>query len=107
MDTAVRIELEVVRTSSITSTSSVRRTDMDTIDPTSCPAAIREPSVRADADDSDTSRRTEAEETIILVTTSMNRLSFEEQRVAHRGAQEGRHPHSVPRLQEESTSRIT
>jgi len=53
---------------------------MDTIDPTSCPAAIREPSVRADADDSDTSRRTEAEETIILVTTSMNRLSFEEQR---------------------------
>ena len=53
---------------------------MDTIDPTSCPAAIREPSVRADADDSDTSRRTEAAETIILVTTSMNRLSFEEQR---------------------------
>ena len=99
MDTAVRIELEVVRTSSITSTSSVRRTDMDTI----------EPSVRADADDSDTCRRTEAEETIILVTTSMNRLSFEEQRVAHRGAQEGRHPHSVPRIQlkEESTSRIT
>ena len=53
---------------------------MDTIDPTSCLAAIRESSVRADADDSDTSRRTEAAETIILVTTSMNRLSFEEQR---------------------------
>ena len=41
--------------------------------------------MRADSDESDTSRRTEAEETVILVTTSRNRLSLEGQRLAHQG----------------------
>jgi len=73
----------VTRTSSIASTSSSRRTNMDAIDQASYPAATREFSVRADTDESDTSRRTEAEETVILVTTSRNRLSLQGQRVAY------------------------
>ena len=47
---------------------------MDAIVPASC-----------SADESDVSGRTEAEETVILVTTSRNRLSLEGQRVAHQG----------------------
>ena len=47
---------------------------IDAIDPASCPAATREYSVRA-----------EAAETVILVTTSRNRLSLEGQRVLLRG----------------------
>ena len=58
----------------------------DAIDPASYPAATREPSVRAEADEADISRRAEAAETVILVTISRNRLSLEGQRVVLRGA---------------------
>ena len=58
---------------------------MDAIVPAACPVATRESSVRADTDESDASRRTEAEETVILVTTSRNKLSLEGQRVAYQG----------------------
>jgi hypothetical protein len=57
----------------------------DAIDPASCPAATREPSVRAEAHEVLISRRAEAAVTFILVTTSKNRLNLEEQRVVLRG----------------------
>jgi hypothetical protein len=45
IDTAVKRELEVVRTSSITSTSYSRGTNMDAIDTASFPVATRKPGV--------------------------------------------------------------
>ncbi len=66
--------------------SSALASVIDAKDPASCPAATREYSGRAEADEADISRRAEAAETIILVTTSRNRLSLEGQRVVLRGA---------------------
>jgi hypothetical protein len=60
-----------------------------------CPAATRESSVRADTDESDASGRTEAEETVILVTTSR---ALRDRELRIKGTEE-RHPHSVPRIQ--------
>jgi hypothetical protein len=66
-------------------TSSALPSVSDAIDPASCPVATREYSVRAEADEADISRRAEAAETVILVTTSRNRLGLEGKRVVLRG----------------------
>ncbi len=94
----------MIRTSSIAPASSSRRTNMEAIVPASCPAATRESSVRAGTDESDASGRTEAEDTVILVTT----IRVLRDRELHMKSTEERHPHSVPRIQlkEESTPRI-
>jgi hypothetical protein len=67
-------------------TSSAILSVSDAIDPASCLATTREPSVRAEADEAGISRRAEAAETVILVTTSRNRLRLEGQSVVLRGA---------------------
>jgi hypothetical protein len=66
--------------------SSALASVIDAKDPASCPAATRELIVRSEADEAGISRRAEATETVILVTTSRNRLSLEGQRVVLRGA---------------------
>ena len=55
-------------------TSSAILSVSDAIDPASCLATTREPSVRAEADEAGISRRAEAAKTAILVTTSRNRV---------------------------------
>jgi ABC-type thiamine transport system ATPase subunit len=57
----------------------------DAIDPAFCPAATLEPSVRAEAHEVVISRRAEAAVTVVLVTTSKNRLNLEGQRFVLRG----------------------
>ena len=66
-------------------TSSALVSVSNAIDPASCPAATLEPSVRAEAHEVVISRRAEAAVTVILVTTSKNRLNLEGQRFVLRG----------------------
>ena len=66
-------------------TSSALVSVSDAIEPASCPAATLEPSVRAEAHEVVISRRAEAAVTVILVTTSKNRLNLEGQRFVLRG----------------------
>jgi len=66
-------------------TSSALVSVSDAIDPASCPAATLEPSVRAEAHEVVISRRAEAAVTVILVTTSRNRLNLEGQIFVLRG----------------------
>ncbi len=65
----------------------------DAIVPASCPAATRELIVRSEADEAGISRRAEATETVILVTTSRNRTESRASRDA-----DSTDPHSIPRI---------
>ena len=67
-------------------TSSAILSVSDAIDPASCLATTREPSVRAEADEAGINRRAEATKTVILVTASKNRLRLERQSVVLRRA---------------------
>ena len=67
-------------------TSSAILSVSDAIDPASCLATTREPSVRAEADEAGISRRAEAAKTVILVTASRNRLRLEGKSVVLRRA---------------------
>ena len=82
----VRRTAECKTTQADLNISSVTLLVSGAIDPASCLATTREPSVRAEADAAGISRRAEAAKTVILVTTSRNRLRHEGQSVVLRGA---------------------